>query len=174
MTVSPRTFGLMVAAALAAGWFGATVTQNAAPQQTRVSSGVRPVGSPVTVPHAAKLRERLTEPPMPARGRNPFVFGSRVPSRASSFRDRSTEPDLAPPPAPVPLPPPLPVIRLSGIASDTTDGVTVFTAILNDNGALVFAKAGDKLSNGHSVVRVEELSVTIIDSAGVTQTIRLP
>jgi hypothetical protein len=39
---------------------------------------------------------------------------------------------------------------------------------------MVFVKAGDKLSNGHSVVSVDEMSVTLIDSAGVTQTLRLP
>jgi hypothetical protein len=39
---------------------------------------------------------------------------------------------------------------------------------------MVFAKAGDKLSNGFSVVRVEEMSVTLADASGVTQTIRLP
>ena len=48
------------------------------------------------------------------------------------------------------------------------------TAILNDNGAMVFVKAGDRLSNGYSVVRVDETSVTLVDATGITQTIRLP
>ena len=74
----------------------------------------------------------------------------------------------------VPAPPPMPVFKLSGIASNAEGGVTVLTAIVNDNGAMVFAKAGDKLSNGYSVVRVEETSVTLVDATGVTQTIRLP
>jgi hypothetical protein len=39
---------------------------------------------------------------------------------------------------------------------------------------MVFVKAGDKLSNGYSVVRVEEMSVTIVDATGITQTLRLP
>jgi hypothetical protein len=30
------------------------------------------------------------------------------------------------------------------------------------------------LSNGYSVVKVEELSVTLVDASGVTQTLRLP
>ena len=50
----------------------------------------------------------------------------------------------------------------------------VLTAIVNDNGAVVLVKAGDKLSNGYSVVRVEEMSITIVDATGVTQTLRLP
>jgi hypothetical protein len=35
-------------------------------------------------------------------------------------------------------------------------------------------KGGDKLSNGYQVVRVDEMSVTLVDAIGVTQTIRLP
>ena len=66
----------------------------------------------------------------------------------------------------MPLTPPLPVFKLSGIASNAEGGATVLTAILNDNGAMVFAKAGDKLSNGYSVVRVEETSVTLVDAGG--------
>jgi hypothetical protein len=111
---------------------------------------------------------------MPSRGRNPFVYSSRAP-RPSAYRDR--EPDAAPAPvmaAPLPIAAPLPVFRLSGVASTVEDGVAVLTAILNDNGAMVFAKAGAKLSRGYTVVRVEEMSVTLSDADGVTQTIRLP
>ena len=46
--------------------------------------------------------------------------------------------------------------------------------IIIDNGSMVFAKASDKLSNGYSVVKVEEMSVTLVDATGITQTIRLP
>lgn len=74
----------------------------------------------------------------------------------------------------MPVEPPMPVFRLSGIAANTENGAAVLTAIVIDNGAMVFVKAGDKLSNGYSVVRVEEMSVTLVDATGVTQTIRLP
>ena len=70
--------------------------------------------------------------------------------------------------------PPAPIFKLSGIAASQQDGATVLTAIVNDNGAVVLAKAGDKLSNGYSVVRVDETSITLVDAAGVTQTLRLP
>jgi hypothetical protein len=66
------------------------------------------------------------------------------------------------------------VFKLSGIASNTENGVAVLTAIVIDNGSMVFVKTGDKLSNGYSVVKVEELSVTLVDASGVTQTLRLP
>jgi hypothetical protein len=110
---------------------------------------------------------------MPSRGRNPFVFSSRAP-RPTASRER--EPEAAPPvaPPPVMMAAPLPVFRLSGVASTVLDGVAVLTAIMNDDGAMVFAKAGDKLSRGYTVVRVEEMSVTLSDADGVTQTIRLP
>jgi len=173
VTLSPRSVGLMVAAALAAGWMGSSMTQSPPPAQSRVGDGVRPVGMPATMPRAENLRQRLSEPPLPTRGRNPFVYGSRAPIRSTGIRsDRRDAPAEAPPV--MTIAPLMPIFRLSGIASNAEGGATVLTAILNDNGAMVFAKAGDKLSRGYSVVRVEDTSVTLVDSAGVTQTIRLP
>lgn len=117
----------------------------------------------------------MAQPPQPSRGRNPFSYGPRVPigRSPSSYREPPAA-DAAPPVPPVPVAPPMPVFRLSGIASNIEGGAPVLTAIMNDNGAMVFAKAGDKLSRGYSVVRVDETSVTLVDSLGVTQTIRLP
>ena len=63
---------------------------------------------------------------------------------------------------------------MSGIASSEKDGTVVLTAIVIDNGSMVFAKAGDKLSGGHSVLRVEEKAIVIVDAAGVEQIVRLP
>jgi hypothetical protein len=77
-------------------------------------------------------------------------------------------------PEPMQLAPPAPQFRLSGIASNQQDGAVVLTAIIIDNGVMVFAKAGDKLSNGHTVQRIDEASVTLVDAEGVTQTLRLP
>ena len=75
---------------------------------------------------------------------------------------------------PVPFTPPVPQFKLSGIAASVEAGATVLTAIINDNGALAFVKSGDKLSNGLSVVRVDDTGIVIVDAAGVTQTLRLP
>jgi hypothetical protein len=164
----------MVAAALAIGWMGSSLTQAPPSAQATGDSGLRPLGGqPSVAPRTEQLRQRLSEPPTPSRGRNPFVFSSRAP-RPTAFRDR--EPEAAPPAvaAPVVMAAPLPVFRLSGVASTVQDGVAVLTAIMSDNGAMVFAKAGDKLSRGYTVVRVEEMSVTLSDADGVTQTIRLP
>lgn len=174
-TLTTRTAGLMIGCALAIGWLGATVTQPAAPQQTRVPSSNRSaVSGQTTVPRAERLRERMIQPPSPGRGRNPFVFSARPAAPATRDHQQHGDESVAAPAPAIPEAPPVPVFRLSGIASDTKNGVTVLTAIINDNGTMVFAKTGDKLSNGYSVVKVDELSVTLVDATGVTQTIRLP
>jgi hypothetical protein len=175
--LTPRFVGLMVTGALLAGWMGASLTQPAVPAQSgRVSAGPHPIGTapPSIVQQAERLRQHMAQPPQPARGRNPFTYGPRVPSHRS-LSDHEARVVEAPPPLPVvPAPPPMPVFKVSGIASNVEDGEPVLTAILSDNGSMVFAKAGDKLSRGYSVVRVEETSVTLVDAQGLTQTIRLP
>jgi hypothetical protein len=172
--LSTRSVGLMVVAAVAAGWLGSSLSQRLSPAQAApAQSGPRALGTTATVPRAEKLRERLADPPLPSRGRNPFVYGTRRPAALTGYRDRVDE-TVTPTAAPVILEPPAPVFRLSGIASTTEGGVTVLTAIVIDNGAMVFAKAGDKLSRGYSVVGIDETSMTIVDAAGVMQKIRLP
>ena len=175
MTVSSRTVVMVATLALLAGWFGASVTQNVSRGQAApVRRTIRPIGtSAATPPTAEKLRERKSDAPLPERGRNPFVYGARA-ARTDSVRDREPSDTTAVPQPEAVASPPAPVFRLAGIASDVKDGVTVLTAILNDNGSIVFVKGGEKLSNGYSVVRVEALSVTLIDAQGVTQTIKLP
>ena len=173
ISLTARSIGVMVSAALAAGWLGATLTHDAAPGQSPRSAVTTRPRDVATVPHAEKLRERMAEPPLPSRGRNPFVYGAR----SATIRDHQlhgNESAAAVEPAPAPVVPPPPVFKLSGIASDTENGVVVLTAIVIDNGTMVFAKAGDKLSNGHSVVRIDEQSITLIDASGITQTLRLP
>lgn len=172
VTLTGRSVGLMVSVALAAGWLGASLTHEAAPAQAR-SSAARHSPEPIPVRHAERLRERMAEPPLPSRGRNPFVYGART----ATIRDHQQHGDEAVAPAspsPMPVEPPAPIFKLSGIASNAENGVVVLTAIVIDNGSMVFAKAGDKLSNGYSVVRVDELSITLVDATGVTQTLRLP
>jgi hypothetical protein len=162
----------MVSTALAAGWLGASLTQPPPPAQaparsiaTKRNVDARPV------PRAEALREALAQPPLPSRGRNPFVYGART---APVIRDHQQHGDegVAVVPA-APVVPPAPIFKLSGIASNAENGEAVLTGIVIDNGSMVFVKTGDKLSNGYSVVKVEELSVTIVDSTGITQTLRL-
>ncbi len=179
-TLTPGTVLLIGALSLSAGWLaGRSATPNQAPQDApaaRQRAGSRPAGTAEDVaPFTGQLRKRLdAQPPRtPATGRNPFAFGSR--RSAGATRDRvEDEAAPAPMPEPVPFTPPAPQIKLSGIAANQVAGATVLTAIINDNGALVFVKAGDKLPSGATVIEVEETGVVLMDPAGITQTIRLP
>ena len=174
--MSPTSVGRFVVTALATGWLiTSSVTPDAPDAQEARTSGARPTASAVDIPahFTEQLRERMREAAQPERGRNPFVYGSR---RAAPRPDESALSANAPAPvAPALLvEPPPPIFRLSGIAATQQDGVTVLTAIVIDNSVMVFVKAGDKLSNGYSVVRVDEGAVTLVDPNGVTQTLRLP
>ncbi len=160
------SLGLFVVTALATRLLGGGTTQEV---DVPAASPARPPVSAPSTQFTQQLRERLKTPVTPERGRNPFVYGARHSSAPSARRDEPAEVEVAPPPER-----PAPIFKLSGIAASQQDGVAVLTAIVIDNGVLVLAKAGDKLSNGHSVVRVDEMSVTLIDAAGVTQTLRLP
>ena len=162
------SLGLFVVTALATRLLGGGTTQDADVRQAASPPPRPPVSAPATQ-FTQQLRERLKTPVTPERGRNPFVYGARH-SSAPVRREELAAVEAAPEsPAP-----PSPMIKLSGIAASQQDGTTVLTAIVNDNGAVVLAKAGDRLSNGYSVVRVEEMSITLVDAAGVTQTLRLP
>ena len=173
MSFTPRMVGLIAVAALSMGWYGSSVTHDNELQQSRAPGRIRALGSDMpVVPSAERLRERRIVVPQPKSSRNPFVYGAPAPR--ASYRERAAEPVAAPIVPAIPEPPPLPVFRLSGIASEMKDGTPLLTAIIIDNGSMVFAKSGDKLSNGYSVVKVEETSVTLIDATGITQTIRLP
>lgn len=175
--MTAKALGLIVASALLGGWLLDTASQEPSARTAPAAAqrrGARPLGAgnSTSTPLAEHWRERLNkQPATPARGRNPFVYGARsAPSRGSSRQAEAVEPEVETRPAP----PPVPMFKLSGIAANTDNGVTVLTAIVIDNGVLVFAKAGDKLSRGYTVVRVDETSVTLADADGVTETLRLP
>jgi hypothetical protein len=168
--MSPTSVGRFIATALATGWLiTSSVKQDSPGVSDPRASGARPTAAE-TVPavkFTGKTNDWMRETPVPQRGRNPFVYGARPPV------PRDDAPVAAEPVAP-PVEPPQPVFKLSGIAASQQDGLTVLTAIVIDNGVMVFAKAGDKLSNGYTVVSVEEGSITLVDAGGVTQTVRLP
>ena len=177
--LSPGGVLLIGALSLTVGWLaGSTVSSSQLAQDAataRPRPGPRPLGSTGSAaPLTQKLHERLETqaPRTPSVGRNPFVFGSRrAPTVARQAVESMAVPVAA---APVLFTPPAPMFKLSGIASSQQDGATTWTAILIDGGSMAFVKAGDRLSNGFSIVRVEETGVVIVDAAGITQTLRLP
>ena len=162
------SLGLFVVTALATRLLGGGGNQDADVRQPVASP--RPQVSAPSTEFTQQLRERLKTPVSPERGRNPFVYGARHASSATRA-EAPAEVEVTPAPPPEP---PAPFFKLSGIAASQQDGGTVLTAIVIDNGTLLLVKAGDKLSNGHSVVRIDEMSVTLVDATGVTQTLRLP
>jgi hypothetical protein len=173
--VQPRIVGLIAALSLGVGWLAPTpVSQSPPPDGVARPSGPRPIGREEPVaPFTQQLRLKLEERPRsPSPGRNPFVFGARRPAPAAA-RVRSTE--AAAPAIEAPVAPIAPQLRfnLSGIAMSKQDGVEIFTAIVNDNGNLAFVKAGDALSNGYTVLRVEETAVIIVDASGVERMLHL-
>jgi hypothetical protein len=173
--MSTRAAGLFIITAMAAGWMlGSKTTQDAIDSAARSGPrGPRPIGTSITAPLTQRLQERRKEPPSPARGRNPFTFGARPrPSASPTFAPTPT-PEAPRGPVPVPAPQP-PQLRLSGIAVSNEGGAAVRTAIVIDGGTMVFVKAGDTLSDGRRVVTVDEMSITLVDAAGVTETLRLP
>lgn len=175
--IRPHTVVLIGTVSLGLGWVAGNISSPAAQDSTsqRRSTGPRPLGSPATTvaPYTAQLRQKLDEHPRtPVPGRNPFAFGSR---RAYSPAPISrAESAVEPESRPAPAPPPLFAFKLSGIAASEKDGVVVLTAIVIDNGSMVFVKTGEKLSGGHSVLRIDEKSIVIVDAAGVEQILRLP
>ena len=176
----PRTAILIGALSLAAGWMAGQTTAPSTPAPpAERRSAPRPLGSPAREvgTYTQQLRQKLTaQPRSPMPGRNPFVFGSRGAELSSAAVRRAERPAAAAEAEalPEPAPPALPQFKLSGVASTEKDGAAVLTAILIDNGSMVLAKAGDRLSGGHVVLRVEERAVVIVDADGVTQTVRLP
>ena len=173
VTLTSRSIGLMVATAVTSGWLAASLTQPPAPAQSP-STSARRSADPMPAPHAERLRQRLAEPPLPNRGRNPFVYGTRAAAAVRDHQQHGDEATVVAAAPLVPVAPPEPIFRLSGIASNTENGVAVMTAIVIDGGTMVFVKAGEKLSNGYSVVSIDEMSVTLVSVTGVTQTLRLP
>lgn len=178
--VTPGTVLLVGALSLSAGWLaGRSSTTNLSTQDAptaRQRAGARPAGAADDVaPFTGQLRKRLEAQPVnpPTTGRNPFLFGPR---RAPAVARNREEPESAPAPPlePVVFTPPAPSVKLSGIASNEEGGVAVLTAIINDNGALAFAKVGDKLPGGATVVSITESAVVLMDVAGVSTTLRLP
>lgn len=176
--LAPGTVLLIGALSLTAGWLAGTSSSSSQQQDVagaRSRMGPRPVGTSGTSPLPRQLRQRLDTPPrhVPATGRNPFVFGAR---RAPSGTGYRGEPRVSEPPAPPPVAftPPAPQIKLSGIAASQEGDVTVLTAIISDNGALVFVKVGDKLPSGATVSKIEDSGIILVGPAGLTQTIKLP
>lgn len=182
-TMQTRTVMLIGTLSLAAGWLvgHTSASQNSQAHMSergQVRSGPRPLGSASkepAAPYTEQLRVRMQDVPRsPAPGRNPFSFGARHASIPSARAARSDDRPVAVAPLPAaPVFADRPRFELSGVASSERDGKAVVTAVLMDNGGLVFVAAGDKLAGGYVVVRVNDASIVIADALGTEQTVTL-
>jgi hypothetical protein len=170
--ITPGSLGRFVATAIATGWLvvGSVTRDTPDDRAPRSATEPRPAAPAPSFTYSQELRARLNRREAPEPGRNPFVYGSRQVAPPAARRDTAVEPAIPVPPAE----PPPPHVKLSGIAMTEQDGVKIFTAIVIENGVMVLGKAGDRLPSGGVIVRVDELSVTLADVMGITQTLRLP
>ena len=178
-----KLIALVGAAGIAAGWLmGSSVSPSQSPSAptggAQARRGPHALGTAPGEPlahYTEQLRLKLQEQPRsPTSGRNPFVFGSRraAPSMAPR-RTRDEAPEAAAASEPARLSAPQPRFNLTGMASNQKDGVTTWTAIIVDGNGLSFVTAGDKLSGGYIVTKIQEGAVTIMDATGVEQVLRL-
>lgn len=92
--------------------------------------------------------------------RNPFTFQAVAPAARAVAREAVPSAPLAP------LGPATPVFpfRLTGIASDTANGIVARTAVLSSTAlGLVLAKAGEVVADSYRIERVEDDGVDIVD-----------
>jgi hypothetical protein len=111
----------------------------------------------------ARIEAAQAAPP----SRNLFQFGARPVPR------RSVAP--APVAAPAPLPPPIPfLVRLTGIAVETVNGVEKRTAILSGPSGVELAAGGENASPGYRVIEVGD-SFAVVErvSDGVRERLTL-
>jgi hypothetical protein len=123
---------------------------------------------------AARLQTRVSaetdyQPP----ARNPFRFGAR-PAAKPTGRASSSERIPDPPAAvsPEPSAPPPPPIRLSGIVTNTVDGVRQRAAVLTTVDGVITAREGET-AGAYRIVRVDEDAVDVIGPDGVTRRLTL-
>ena len=188
-TMQMRTVVLIGSLSLGAGWL---LHDSSAPQPTGPATndsttarrGPRPLGADAKARTIAAPTERQTKfseqlrlkmqdiPQSPTPGRNPFLYGVRSAPPATKAAP-SVVAAVAAPPGAVYVAPVRPRFELSGIASRVQDGKSALTAIVMDNGALIFAVEGEKLGGGYVVSRISETAMVIADPAGAEQTFSL-
>jgi len=178
-----KLIALVGAAGIAAGWLVGSSSVAQSPSTptggSQVRRGPHALGSSPReplAPYTEQLRLKLHEQPRsPAPGRNPFAFGSRrtAPSMSPRMSRRGVADAEDAAPSPAAVVPSRPRFELTGKASSQKDGATIWTAIILDGSSLSFVTAGDKLSGGYLVTKIQEGAVTIMDPAGVEQTLKL-
>jgi hypothetical protein len=167
-------------AAVSGGTLLATYLMSGPPT---IAPGRQPIprfdAAPPPAPAAANIQQEAARLESRARAdteyrppsRNPFRFAGRPAPAAARPAVPAPEPIERTPAA---LPPALapPPIRLSGIVTNTVDGVRQRAAVLNTSDGVIMAREGE-MAGAYRVVRVEEDAVEIVGPDGLTRRISL-
>ena len=165
--ISTRSALYLGGGALLVAWFAAAAgssLQEAAPPRERSSGSAlattgRSPAADVQV-QAARLRERLSEAPVPAaRPRNPFSFASSAKTAAPRARS-----NLAPAAAPeTPTVPPLPLV-LVGVAEEPSfEGIHRTAVIAGQADALYIVMEGQAFADRYRVTAIGADAVELKD-----------
>ena len=100
--------------------------------------------------------------------RNPFRFGARP----AAARAPVSQPAVTEPPAAVPVPPP-PSIKVSGIETNTVEGVKQRSALLITSAGVVKVREGDAVGAEYHVARIEDDAVDLVAADGSHRRISL-
>jgi hypothetical protein len=100
--------------------------------------------------------------------RNPFRFGDRPASAPAPV----SQPVVNEPPAEVPVAPP-PSIKVSGIETNTVDGVRQRSALLITAAGVVKVREGDAVGAEYHVARIEDDAVDLVAADGSHRRISL-
>ena len=155
----------VVGAALLAAWWAAAATSGRRDTIDPVPVKSSPIDArgETLANEIARLHEHLRPAAVPRQpGRNLFSFAARQP-RAVPAPPPVASPALTE--TPVAARPPAPVIKLSGIAEDTTAGGVVRTAIISAAGQLFLAKESDSVT---ARFRVSKISADVVELSDLT------
>ena len=149
-----KSTAVISGAGILATWFFSMPTPNVPARVIPPAARVTPATTPTIdiEKEAARLQiHRTQEPPYTAPARNPFRFTERrEPPRATPAVVVAQPAVIVPPP---------PRITLDGVASDSLDGQTKRTAILNANGSVVLVKEGDQVAE----YRVQKIAADAVE-----------
>ena len=164
MTWKSAATAALSGAGVLATWIGVLAPPATSTREQTPAARAVPLQTPDIQRQAEHLQAHLHpaadyRPP----ARNPFRFVARSAPRRIA----------APVPAVVaaaPIEPARPSIRVSGIATDVVNGVTLRTAVLSTAAGIVIAREGES-SDGYTVQKIDDQSVEVTTPDGSTVTL---
>ncbi|MEZ5290300.1 MAG: hypothetical protein R2745_04400 [Vicinamibacterales bacterium] len=172
LTLSYRTLGALVAAAVVAGWLSASVATPPPVASQELPGRRTPAAATVATIPALALDMAGRPTPRPSGSRNPFAFGGARGSVAASAATVSAD-SAAPVDATVPAPAVSPAPRWS-LVGMATDAAARLTAVLAGASGVHLVTLGDRLPDGAEVTGIAAGQITLRTPDGETYVLRLP